>query len=49
MIIILLYGSYARGDYTDYSDIDIVVAIIKGERKELQTDLDIIWYVSSGL
>ena len=48
VIKIVLYGSYARGDYTDYSDIDIV-AIIKGEREDVQADLDKIWDVSSEL
>lgn len=30
-----LYGSYARGDYDDESDIDIA-AVVKGRRQELQ-------------
>lgn len=37
-----LYGSYARGTNTDTSDIDIV-AIVDGNRKELQQDLKIVW------
>lgn len=37
-----LYGSYARGTNTDMSDIDIV-AIVDGNRKELQQDLKIVW------
>ena len=45
---ILLYGSYARGDYHDDSDIDIV-AIVKGERLELQNKLKKIWDVSNDL
>ena len=36
---ILLYGSYARGDYEKYSDIDIV-AIVEGDRAELQSKLN---------
>ena len=32
---IILYGSYARGDYSDDSDIDIT-AIVRGNRVELQ-------------
>ena len=32
---IFLYGSYARGDYDDESDIDIA-AVVKGRRPELQ-------------
>lgn len=32
---VILYGSYARGDYNDESDIDIMVKI-KGTRNELR-------------
>ena len=39
---ILLYGSYARGDYEKDSDIDIV-AIVNGERSNLQSKLNDIW------
>lgn len=39
---ILLYGSYARGDYDNQSDIDIV-AIVIGERIELQNKLKQVW------
>ena len=39
---IYLYGSYARGTYTDTSDVDIV-AVVKGERKELQNKLKQVW------
>lgn len=42
IVKILLYGSYARGDYTEESDIDIV-AIVRGERRQLQDKLDQIW------
>ena len=35
---IYLYGSYARGDFSSDSDIDIV-AIVKGDRKDLQERL----------
>lgn len=45
---IYLYGSYARGDYNTESDIDIV-AIVKGERQELQDQLKKIWDVVSDL
>lgn len=45
---ILLYGSYARGDYTEDSDIDIV-AIVHGERANIQEKLKDIWDVSSDL
>ena len=38
---IVLYGSYARGNYTEYSDIDIAVIVeeIKGDFLELITRL----------
>ncbi|MCD8149031.1 MAG: nucleotidyltransferase domain-containing protein [Clostridiales bacterium] len=39
---IILYGSYARGDYHDDSDID-VAALVKGSRQELQDDLKTVW------
>lgn len=43
---IFLYGSYARGDYSDESDID-VTAIVKGKRLELQNKLKQIWDISA--
>ncbi len=43
---IFLYGSYARGDYNDESDMDIV-AIVKGSRSELQQKLTTIWDFSA--
>ncbi len=38
---IVLYGSYARGNYTEYSDIDVAVVVeeIKGDFLELITRL----------
>ena len=45
---IVLYGSYARGDYTDSSDIDIA-AIVDGERTALQSQLKKIWDISAEL
>ena len=45
---IILYGSYARGDFNDDSDIDMV-AIVDGERKLLQEQLKKVWDVSSDL
>lgn len=48
IVKIVLYGSYARGDCQSDSDIDIV-AIVRGERKELQERLKKVWEVSSEL
>lgn len=39
---IFLYGSYARGDYDEYSDVDLV-AIVKGNRLDLQNKLEQVW------
>ena len=46
VVEIILYGSYARGDYSSESDIDIV-AIVKGDRLELQKKLKTIWEMSA--
>jgi predicted nucleotidyltransferase len=43
LVSIILYGSYARGDYQKDSDIDIV-AIVKGDR-----ELKKVWDISSDL
>lgn len=48
VVRIILYGSYARGDNQKDSDIDIV-AIVRGERAELQERLKKIWDTSSEL
>ncbi|MCD8082320.1 MAG: nucleotidyltransferase domain-containing protein [Clostridiales bacterium] len=45
---VILYGSYARGDYREDSDID-VAAIVKGPRRELQDELKKVWDVSHDL
>lgn len=45
---ILLYGSYARGDYSDQSDIDFA-AIVNGDRLELQNKLRIVWDKASDI
>ena len=43
---IYLYGSYARGDYDVESDMDFV-AIVEGERKDLQSKLKKVWDIIS--
>lgn len=48
MVEVLLYGSYARGDYEQDSDIDLV-AIVHGQRKDLQEKLKRIWDISADL
>lgn len=48
IVKIILYGSYARGDYQKDSDIDIV-AIVQGDRVKLQEQLKKIWDISSDL
>lgn len=45
VVSVLLYGSYSRGDNDDESDIDIV-AIVKGDRLDLQNKLKEIWNYS---
>ncbi|MBR3762643.1 MAG: nucleotidyltransferase domain-containing protein [Lachnospiraceae bacterium] len=46
IVDIVLYGSYARGDYTEDSDID-VVAVVHGYRIELQKKLKTVWDVAA--
>lgn len=48
IVKIILYGSYARGDYEQDSDIDIA-AIVQGERAVLQEGLKQVWDISSDL
>ena len=48
IVEIILYGSYARGDYTEESDIDIA-AVVHGSREELQRKLKSVWDVSAEL
>ena len=45
---IFLYGSYARGDYDNQSDIDIA-AIVKGSRLDLQNELKAVWDISADI
>lgn len=48
IVAIYLYGSYARGNYTDESDIDIT-AIVKGNRTDLQEKLKQVWDISADI
>ncbi|MCM1415064.1 MAG: nucleotidyltransferase domain-containing protein [bacterium] len=48
IVAIYLYGSYARGESDDESDIDIT-AIVKGTRMDLQDKLKQVWNVSANL
>lgn len=48
IVRIVLYGSYARGDFTDDSDLDMA-AIVVGSRPELQQKLKKVWDISSDL
>lgn len=45
IVKIVLYGSYARGTNQPDSDVDIV-AIVKGQRQELQSKLREVWDMS---
>lgn len=48
IVKIILYGSYARGDYNSESDVDIV-ALVNGNRATLQEQLKKVWDVSGDL
>ena len=48
VVQILLYSSYARGDYDENSDVDIT-AIVRGNREDLQKKLKLIWERSQEL
>lgn len=41
LIKVVLYGSYARGDYNQFSDIDIFV-LVKNKKEELNKILNLI-------
>ena len=43
---VILFGSYARGDYDPESDIDYT-AIVHGERRSLQSKMNQIWDASA--
>lgn len=42
LVRVILYGSYARGDFSDDSDLDIV-ALVRGDRMKLQEQLKNVW------
>lgn len=48
IVEIVLYGSYARGDYSEDSDIDIV-AVVQGSRLALQEKLKAVWDMSTDI
>lgn len=48
IVAVYLYGSYARGNYTEESDIDIT-AIVKGNQIDLQKKLKLVWDISADI
>ena len=45
---IVMYGSFARGDFDDESDIDFA-AIVEGEKQALQKQLEEVWDKASDI
>lgn len=48
LVKVFLYGSYARGNYNNESDIDMV-AIVQGSRVQLQQQLRNVWEQTADL
>lgn len=48
LVRVILYGSYARGDFSGDSDVDIV-ALVHGDRKSLQEQLKRVWDLTCDL
>lgn len=46
MISVILYGSYARGDYTSDSDVDIMILVNLSEEVRHSSDYD-EFYIAS--
>lgn len=48
LVKVILYGSYARGDFNSESDVDIA-AIVQGNREQLQQQLKQVWNQTADL
>lgn len=48
IVAVFLYGSYAKGNFDDESDVDIT-AIVKGDRLDLQNKLKKVWDESADI
>lgn len=46
LVCVILYGSYARGDFTDESDIDYI-GIVDADTKYINMRLDSLWDLTS--
>ncbi len=48
IVAVFLYGSYAKGNFDDESDVDIT-AIVRGDRLDLQNKLKKVWDKSADI